>query len=74
MHRSGDKAGCRNTRLKDTAVTPETEQSEPEALAGGGAPQGRRHRETGGRTARMCSLQAKELGGCPPRATGLQEA
>ena len=34
----------------------------------------RRRRETGGRMARTRSLQAKELGGCPPRATGLQKA
>ena len=41
MRGSGAKVGCRDTSLKGTAVTLETERSEPEAPAGGGAPQGR---------------------------------
>lgn len=64
MHGSGDKAGCRNTGLKDTAVTLETEQSEPEAPAGGRAPrtQGDRGQNgqdmfTAGQGARRMSTQ-----------------
>lgn len=81
--RRGDKAGCGNTSLKDTAVTLETEQSEPEAPAGWGdgrcAPgegcgPGETTQGDWGQNGQDVFTAGKELEGCPPRATGLQEA
>lgn len=56
---------CRNTGLKDTAVTPETEQSEPEAPGQVEGRPGRRHRRLGVERQDVFTAGQGARRGCP---------